>query len=355
MMDHDTIRQAAILIDSLAPSQAEEVLQRLDEQEAFRIRQAVENLSAEDLKSSQAVIEEFLATCTPETVKSTPSIKPEQSIKATADRIPEAKYSPFSETKPFDFQFLYQVSPPLIAQFLGKLHKQIAAVILTRMPFDLSGVVISYLPSRQQSEILDRISNSDECEFSQLHTVTRLLKDCLMHICESQTQLPPQLASEAIEQAARDNFLNRTLTDIESNGTDLSHLEHLHTRKRQAGPIDACSRSLMQDTHVTKKETLRFEDIILLDDNSLAKLFHHINHKTLLLALAGAPSEVIQRITSPLTSQQVLRFTEKLEQIVGVSLQQIEKAQQIIADQATRMAQEKTIRFLEQKPFRAAA
>ena len=355
MMDHDTIRQAAILIDSLAPTQAEDVLQRLDAEEAARIRQAVGNLSAEDLKSSKAVIKEFLASCTPETVKATPSTEPKQTIETAKDRISGATYSPFGETKPFDFQFLYQVSPPLIAQFLGKLHKQIAAVILSRMPSDLSGVVISYLPEGQQSEILERINSHDECELSQLQTVTRLLKDCLMHIGESQTRLPPQLTSDAIEQVARDNFLNRTLTDIESNGTDLSHLEHLHARKRQAGPIDACSRSLLQDTYVTEKETLRFEDIVLLNDNSLAKLFHHINHETLLLALAGAPTEVIQRITSPLTNQQTLRFTEKIEQLTGVSLQQIENAQQIIADQATRMAQEKTIQFLEQKPFRAAA
>lgn len=351
MMDHDTIRQAAILIDSLAPTQAEDVLQRLDAVEATRIRQAVGNLSAEDLKSSKAVIKEFLASCTPEAVKATPPTEPEHPTETATERIPGAAYSPFGETKPFDFQFLYQVSPPLIAQFLGKLHKQIAAVILTRMPSDLSGVVISYLPPGQQSEILERISNHDECEFSQLQTVTRLLKDCLMHIGESQTQL----TSEAIEQATRDDFLNRTLTDIESNGTDLSHLEHLHARKRQAGPIDACSRSLLQDTYITEKETLRFEDIVLLNDHSLAKLFHHINHETLLLALAGAPIEVIQRITSPLTNQQALRFAEKLEQLAGVSLQQIENAQQIIADQATRMAQEKTIQFLEQKPFRAAA
>ena len=356
MMDHDTIRQAAILIASLDATQAEGLLRRLESAEAERIRQAVTSLSPEDLSGSQSVIEEFLANyeADVQSPATNPSAQNSEPCEPTPTSTPNT-YTSFNQSQPFDFQFLYQVSPPLVAQFLGKLHKQIAAVTLARMPADLSGVVLSYLSNQQQREILARISNSKHCEFSQLQTVAKLLKDCLMDIEESQSQLPPQLTAQAIEQAAQDNFLNRTLTDIESNGTELSHLEHLHSRKRQVGPIDACSRSLLQDTQSAHQKMLRFEDIVFLNDNSLAKLFHHIDHSTLLLALAGAPTEVIQRIISPLSEQQSLRFTAKLEQISGVSLLQIENAQQVIAAQATRMARENLIQFIEQKPFHAAA
>ena len=355
MMDHDTIRQAAILIASLDATQAEGLLRRLDSAEAERIRQEVTSLSPEDLSGSQSVIEEFLANYEEDAQSSgtNPSVQNREPCEPTPPTSPPKTYTSFNQSQPFDFQFLYQVSPPLVAQFLEKLHKQIAAVILARMPADLSGVVLSYLSNQQQREILARISNSKHCEFAQLQTVAKLLKDCLMDIEES--QLPPQLTVQAIEQAAQDNFLNRTLTDIESNGTELSHLEHLHSRKRQVGPIDACSRSLLQDTQSAHQEILRFEDIVFLNDNSLAKLFHHIDHSTLLLALAGASTEVIQRIISPLSEQQTQRFTIKLEQISGVSLLQIENAQQVIATQATRMARENLIQFIEQKPFHAAA
>ena len=357
MMDHDTIRQAAILIASLDATQAEGLLRRLDSVEAERIRQAVTSLSPEDLSGSQSVIEEFLANyeADAQSPDTEPSVQAPEPCEPTPLSSPTHNYTSFNQSQPFDFQFLYQVSPPLVAQFLGKLHKQIAAVILARMPADLSGVVLSYLSNQQQREILARISSSKHCEFAQLQTVAKLLKDCLMDIEESQSQLPPQLTAQAIEQAAQDNFLNRTLTDIESNGTELSHLEHLHSRKRQAGPIDACSRSLLQDTQSAHQETLRFEDIVFLNDTSLAKLFHHIDHSSLLLALAGASTEVIQRIISPLSEQQAQRFTAKLEQISGVSLLQIENAQHAIAAQATRMARENLIQFIEQKPFHAAA
>lgn len=357
MMDHDTIRQAAILVASLDATQAEGLLRRLDTSEADRIRKAVANLSPEDLSGSQSVIEEFLANyeADAQSPNTTPPVQKSEACELSRFSAGRDTYTSFNETKLFDFQFLYQVSPPLVANFLEKLHKQIAAVILARMPADLSGVVLSYLSSQHQSEILARISSSKDCEFAQLQTVSRLLKDCLMDIEEAQSPLPPQLAAQAIEKAAQDNFLNRTLTDIESNGTELSHLEHLHSRKRQVGPIDACSRSLHQETQASRHEILRFEDIVLLNDNSLAKLFHQIDHNTLLLALAGTSMEVIQRIISPLSEQQALRFTTKLEQVSGVSLLQIENAQQLIAAQATRMAQESLIQFIEQKPFHAAA
>ncbi len=355
MMDHNTIRQAAILIASLDKTQADELLQQLDPAEAEHMRQAVDNLSEEDLKSSRSVIEEFLSDYTPQ-VDAASSPAPTRQLEGnpTAE-IPDRTYSKFNDRQPCDFQFLYKVSPPLVARFLGKIHKQIAAAVLARMPADLSGVFLSYLSPGQQSEILERITHSHDCEFTQIQTVTRLLRDCLMHISESETQYPSQHTAETIQQAVQDNFLHRTLTDIESNGTELSHLEYLHSRKRQVGPIDACSRSLLQETLATRKEILRFEDITLLNDNSLAKLFHHIDQKTLLLALAGAPTEVIQRITAPLKGQQAERFTEKLEQLTGVSLRQIEKAQKFIAAQATSMIQENTIQFIEQKPFHAAA
>ena len=147
MMDHDTIRQAAILVASLDATQAEGLLQRLDTAEADRIRKAVKDLSPEDLSGSQSVIEEFLANYESDTPSpnTNPSVQKPESRELLSSTSGRDSYTSFHEAQPFDFQFLYQVSPPLVAQFLEKLHKQIAAVILARMPADLSGVVLSYL------------------------------------------------------------------------------------------------------------------------------------------------------------------------------------------------------------------
>ncbi len=353
MMDQSTIRRAAILIANLERDKAESLLQRLDPLGADRIRQAAASLSSDDLQSSQAVIEEFLANYSSEEDAAT-TCNADFNAPA-AETALTSSYSSFLQRPPIDLQFLYNVSPPLVAQFLATLHKQIAAVLLAHMPADLSEVILSYFSARQQSEILERINHSKPCNIVQLQTIVRLLKDCLMEIGNSPSHLPLHRSVRAGKSDSQDNFLNRTLSAMESNGTELSHLEYLHSQNRQGGPIDACSRSLLKATQAVKNETLRFEDLVFLNDNSLAKLFHQIDPQTLLLALAGAPTDVIQRITSPLTQQQASRFMDKLEQISGVSLRQIETAQQFVAAQATQMAKENTIQFIEQKPFHAAA
>ena len=358
MMDQSTIRQAAILISSLDSDQADQLLLRLDPTEAQRIREAVSALTEEDLLASQEVIEDFLASYTKDIVKSNHTPHEDSDIEGNASvdsvaQIASAKLS-FRSAESLDLQCLYQVSPPVIAQFLGSMHTQIAATILTHVPPDFSGIILSYLPPAQQNEILDRISNNAPCPSTQLHTIFNLLSDCLLNL-QNGDNFTPQQTANAIEVASHDNFLHRTLSAIEANGTELSSLEHWNTRKRNDGPIEACSRSLLQNTSHTSNIVLKFDDITLLDDKSLARLFHQVEHEVLLLALAGATPEIVQRITSPLAPQQVEKFAARLESISGVSLQQIDDAQQSIALQASKMANENAIHFIEQKRFQAAA
>ena len=363
MMDPYTLRQAAILVASLDTEQSEGLLARLDTHERERIRQTILSLSAEDLSGSETVIEEFLANYAETPDEESLSSEPGQSehydstlptTEAEAVPKPANQTDSFTPHQSSDLQFLYQVSPPNIAQFLSNVHKQIAATVLSRIPADFSGVILSYFPAGEQAEILERIANSSRCHPAQLHLVTRLMQDCLAQK-NHELNLPQQNAAAAIEIVSQDNFLNRTLSAMESNGTELSSLEHLHVQKRTDGPVDACSRSLQRETQYPVSLNLRFEDIALLDDKSLAHLFHQIDHQTLLLALAGAASEVIQRITSPLSAEQAQRFMVRLEAIEGVSLCDIEKAQQTITELTVRLVKEAKVQFTEQKRFQAAA
>ena len=60
MMDHDTLRRAAVLVASLKPGQADELIAQLSSRDAKRLLACVANLSAEDLAASADVIEDFL-------------------------------------------------------------------------------------------------------------------------------------------------------------------------------------------------------------------------------------------------------------------------------------------------------
>ena len=156
MMDHDTLRRAAVLIASLKPSQADELVAQLSTRDAKRLQACVANLSPEDLAASADVIEDFLDHHQePVEIHSASSLvtqKPEQQL--TVD-------SAFN-IEP-DFDFLDQVSPTLVADFLSSVHSQIGAAILSALPSKFAGVILSYFDSQKQQDVLERIAASGVC------------------------------------------------------------------------------------------------------------------------------------------------------------------------------------------------
>jgi len=101
--------------------------------------------------------------------------------------------------------------------------------------------------------------------------------------------------------------------------------------------------------------TLRFEDLNLLDDRSLAQVFHVVDSQIMLLALAGATVEFIKRVSGPLTSAQKERFNEQIKSLGPITLNEIEQAQQNVAETATSLANAGQITITGQQPFMAAA
>ena len=329
MMDHDTLRRAAVLVASLKPGQADELVAQLPSHDAKRLQACVANLSAEDLAASADVIEEFLdhhqepAAGKPEELSSTDS---------------GFNVAP-------DFDFLDQVSPALVADFLSSVHSQIGAAILSALPSRLAGVILSYFDSQKQQDVLDRIAVSGTCTAESLQFAVLLLQDRLLQIdANGQGHSPrPDTKAQEIRAAAESSFRNRTISTLDTPGTELGHLGAGQRLERST--IEAAKQPI----------TLRFEDLNLLDDRSLAQVFHVVDSQIMLLALAGATVEFIKRVSGPLTSAQKERFNEQIKSLGPITLNEIEQAQQNVAETATSLANAGQITITGQQPFMAAA
>ena len=146
MMDHDTLRRAAVLVASLKPGQADELVAQLPSNDAKRLRACVANLSAEDLAASADVIEDFLdhhqEPAAAPSKQTLVTVKPEE-LSSTASGFNVAP----------DFDFLDQVSPALVADFFSSVHSQIGAAILSALPSRLAGVILSYFDSQKQQDV----------------------------------------------------------------------------------------------------------------------------------------------------------------------------------------------------------
>jgi flagellar motor switch protein FliG len=338
MMDHDTLRRAAVLIASLKPSQADELVAQLSTRDAKRLQACVANLSPEDLAGSADVIEDFLEHHQePVKIDSASSLvtqKPEQQV---------AVDSAFN-IKP-DFDFLDQVSPTLVADFLSSVHSQIGAAILSALPSKFAGVILSYFDSQKQQDVLERIAASGVCAAESLQFALLLLQDRLLQIdINGHGHSPrPDTKAQEIRAAAQSSFRNRTISTLDTPGTELGHLNAGQRFERT--PVKESKQPI----------TLRFEDLILLDDRSLAQVFHVVDSQVMLLALAGATVDFIKRVSGPLTSPQKERFNEQIQSLGPISLNEIEQAQQSIAETATQLANAGQITITRQQPFLAAA
>jgi flagellar motor switch protein FliG len=332
MMDHDTLRRAAVLVASLKPGQADELVAQLSSRDAKRLQTCVASLSAEDLAASADVIEDFLESHQ-EPVKAHPAETP-----ATQKPTQQSSAAP-------DFDFLDQVSPTLVANLLSSVHSQIGAAILSALPSRFAGVILSYFDSQKQQDVLDRIAASGTCAAEPLQFAVLLLQDRLLRIdTNGQGQSPrPDTKAQEIRAAAESSFRNRTISTLDASGTELSHLGAGQRFVRS--PVEAAKQPI----------TLRFEDLILLDDRSLAQVFHVVDSQVMLLALAGATVDFINRVSGPLTSSQKERFNQQIQSRGPISLSEIEQAQQNVAETATQLANAGQITITGQQPFLAAA
>ncbi len=338
MMDHDTLRRAAVLVASLKPGQADELVAQLPSHDAKRLQACVANLSAEDLAASADVIEDFLdhhqePAAAPS--KQTLAIAKPEELSSTASGFNVAP----------DFDFLDQVSPALVADFLSSVHSQIGAAILSALPSRLAGIILSYFDSQKQQDVLDRIATSGTCAVESLQFAVLLLQDRLLQIdTNGQGHSPrPDTKAQEIRAAAQSSFRNRTISTLDTPGTELGHL----------GTGQRFDRSIIEEAE--QPITLRFEDLILLDDRSLAQVFHVVDSQVMLLALAGATVDFIKRVSGPLTSSQKERFNEQIQSLGPISLSEIEQAQQNVAETATLLANAGQITITGQQPFLAAA
>jgi hypothetical protein len=92
------------------------------------------------------------------------------------------------------------------------------------------------------------------------------------------------------------------------------------------------------------EEELTFRDLAHLDDASLAEVLRSAQPQTVLLALAGAGNELVNRIQNRLPSAEAKQWRRKMEQIGPLRLRDVEHAQQQIARLVGRMAAQGAIR-----------
>lgn len=312
----ERLRRVAILIASLDDATADRLLDQLPAEEAGRVRRTVVELSDVPPIEEQEVLSEFLR-------KSKHSANVERGVEldpALAQRIGQsvapAPAKRDGGEKPF--RFLHQAHGEQLAPFIAGEHPQTIAVVISHLPDDRAAAVLASLEGELQAEVIQRLIDLDQADPDILREVERGLESRMLEQVEVERRRETGLESMArILDAARPAVRRAIMGNLAQHDRPLA--ERLRPQR------------------------FEFDDLLRVDEATLATILAAAGSELSRLALAGAREELVERILEPLNPAEAKKMRRMIERQGPMRLGDIEDAQREIARIARELALKGTI------------
>jgi flagellar motor switch protein FliG len=330
-----SLRKAAILVASLDTPTAVLLLAQMGSQQADQVRHAILRLSDVDPTEQNEIIEEFFRIGPLIPQKHPPGIELDDalarqlaSLKPEKASEPEREPEPTSDEPPF--RFLHEAEFESLTPFLRREHPQTIAVVLSHLPPDRAGEVLAQLPATVQVEVIRRLVDLDEADPRVLREVERGLESWLSEQSRDRQRRAAGLAAvSAILTAASGGTRRNILTNLTRHDRAL------------AGKL--------------RPDRFHFADLIELDDSTVLAVLKAADPELIVLALAGARAELVQRITRQLPTEQGRALTKALVHLGPTRLADVEESQQALADLAVDLEAEGRITLGSNRRISVAA
>jgi flagellar motor switch protein FliG len=315
-------QKAAVLLVSLGPERAAELLGHLHEDE-------IESLTLEMAKMRQIGAETTEAVMT-EVVETTNAIDYvgyggfeyardvlEKSVGPALAAEMMGRLSAVIEMRPFEF--LRRTPPEQICAFLRSEAPQTMALTIANLHTTLAAEVLAQLSPETQAEVALRIATMNETSPDVIKEVESVMRKKLANVISQEYQVAGGVGSLV-------DILNRTDRTTERNVLD------------QLAESDA---DLAEEIRMM---LFVFEDIVKLDDRSVQLLLKEVDQKDLALALRGVSEEVRDKVLSNMSQRaaemlleeieyqppQLRRVVEEAQGRVVAKVRQLEEAEAIV-------------------------
>jgi flagellar motor switch protein FliG len=173
------IRKAAVLVSALDERAADALLDQMEPETAYRVRNAVMQLVHVPAAEQQAVLSEFLksrssaAVVAPATGDAGVELAPSL-VEQLQGPLAEAPPAPAAPIKPLEF--LRHVPARELARVLAREHLQTIAVVVAQLETDQAAAVLQRLPAAQAVDVLERLAWLDEPAAEVLADIGRQLR-----------------------------------------------------------------------------------------------------------------------------------------------------------------------------------
>jgi flagellar motor switch protein FliG len=375
------LRKAAILVSSLDEETAERLLEQMPAEVVAKVRRAMVELEDLDHVEQRRVLHEFLQDPDykehlppTEGVELSPELqrKLETSHQKPAHRCTSRPHTLPAESSP-RFRFLHQASTDDLARLLQSQHPQLAAVVLSQLAPERAGRVLSHFTADMQLEILERIADSRQADTNVLLELEQYLQQQLLQFSHAPDADSPGLSTvQAILRAIPRQGNSELWARLQQGDKELwEHLANLspqasppavatplqarHSRDEGSPPDDDDGvydaeplllrfpsttprddqvQPSMSNWPAAGERPWQFSDVPRLPQAELARLFQAVAPRDVLVALAGADQDFVNRILTDLPPGDAQRLQQQLGGLTRLRREEIQAAQQRLVDRA---------------------
>ncbi len=323
-----SLKKAAILISALPEEATVNIFKKLKEHEIEKLIKTILSLETPSKESLKGVLEDayaYLQNVSP--LKIAPDHLKEILEKALPKEVLQKLLDQtFDEQEgKAIFKELEKLDAKMVANLIKDEHPQVIALILSQLKPSKAAEILQYIPKRVgvtnvQEEVIKRIASIEKISSQTLKVVANTLEEELLTIgagneeslsgidiaAEIVNSLPKELQMELLEEVRKEDEILA---------------ENIEERM------------------------FKFEDILKLDNKAIIEILKNVDKNDLMMALKGAPEEILNKFLSNMSKRAAEMFLEDMEVLGPVKKSDVEKAQKKIIDEIKNLINKGVIDF----------
>lgn len=308
-------QKAAILLVSLGPDLAAQVLKRLTDEEIEDLTLEIATLEKVPPEIRDEVINEFYHMAIAQHYISQGGIEYARQLLERAlgpHRAQEiiSRLSATLEVTPFEA--LRRADPLQILNFIQGEHPQTIALILSYLKPEQAAAILGNLPESIRGEVAMRIALMDRTSPEVVREIEAVLE----------RKISTFLTQDFARVGGKKKLIE--ILNKSDRGTEKSILEALEEKDPELA-------------EEIKSQMFVFEDIVLLDDRAVQLVLRQVDTKDLALALKGASQEVQEKIFRNMSQRAAQMLKEDMEYMGPVRARLVNEAQQKIVNVIRRL------------------
>jgi flagellar motor switch protein FliG len=317
------LEKSAMLLLSLGPDAAAEVLKHLGPREVQKLGQAMASIKSVPREKLEQLIDEVEA----HTAKGAALHADEEMIRQMLtkalgdDKAANLIGRILHGGDTAGIESLKWMDAATVADLIKNEHPQIIATILVHLEYDHAGEILKLFPERLRNDVLLRIATLDGVQPIAL----KELNEAMLRLMAGASNNVKKAAMGGVRHAAE-------ILNFVGQAAETAILDNV----REYDP-DLAQKIL--------DEMFTFENLLDIDDRGIQLLLREVQSDSLILALKGASPELREKIFKNMSQRAAEMLKEDLESKGPVRLSEVEREQKEIIKIARRLAEEGQIQL----------